>query len=170
MPASGQIQMTAAAPRYNYDWKSWSLTRPGLAQIERDGAIFVEAAPPVENNDKNNPRLDWANKKIIFAMSDKDIGELLWGLALMQGKDEGFVKIAHAPEDNPKDNNKSFSIRKSIYNSPKGPIPQWQLSLSEVKDGQERSKVSVFIKGPDLMRFKLYLETSLPYILGLHKT
>jgi hypothetical protein len=167
MPSTGQFQLTASAPKYVYDWSNWSSARPGVAQVERDGAIFIEAAPPVENNDKANPRLDWKGKKIIFALSDKDIGELLWGIALMQGQSESAVKITHAPEDDSKNNNKTFSIRKSTHEKYG---TQWQLLLSEVRNGQEHSKVSVFIKGPDLMRFKLFLEAAYPYILGFHKT
>lgn len=167
MPKTGQLQFSVSGPKHFYDWNKWSFQNPGVANVEREGAVFLEGAPPLEGTEK----LDWANKKIIFAIGDKDIGELLWGLQSMQGKAEGIVKITHAPEDDAKNNNKTFTIKKSIYKSPRdGDVPQWQLILSEIKDGQEKSKVSAFIKGPDMMRLKLFLETSLPYILGFHKT
>ena len=157
-PSGGQLQFSCAPPRYKAPEKSGP-DDAGVAWSSKMGAIFIEAAPPNENKDG---KLDWKNKKMVFAMSDKDIGEVLWGLACKSGD----IRIVHAPEDDAKNNNKTFRLQKG--KEFKGQ-PQWVLSLTEKKNGVD-TKVSVFIKGPDLMRLKTLLEQGLPYIMGCHRT
>jgi hypothetical protein len=157
MPNRGQLQFTIAAPRYR-EVERKNPKDAGVRWADKMGAVFVEAAPALPNSDK----LDWDNKKMIFAMSDKDIGQVLWGFA---AKKED-IRLVHAPDENAKQNNKTFRIRKG--DDFRGE-PQWILSLTEKKNG-ESNEVSVFIKGPDMMRLKSLLEGAIPYILGAHRT
>jgi hypothetical protein len=93
---------------------------------------------------------------------ERYIGQVLWGFA---AKKED-IRLVHASDENAKQNNKTFRIRKG--DDFRGE-PQWILSLTEKKNG-ESNEVSVFIKGPDMMRLKSLLEGAIPYILGAHRT
>ena len=155
----GQLQFSVAPPKYRPTERS----RPedsGIAWASKMGAVFIEAAPPIPNSDP--PRLDWANSKMVFAMSDKDIGEILWGFSVKSPE----IRLIHAPDEKQRENCKTFRLkREKDYNG----SPQWSISLTEKKNGKE-TRVSLFIKGPDVMRLKTLLEGALPYIMGAHKT
>lgn len=165
--SGGQLQFSVASPRYR-EAQSSQQGDPGIRWPQRNGAVFIEGAPPLGDGSDN---LDWANKKIVFALSDKDIGEILFRMALAQSSPKDFplaIKLLHAPED--KDsrlNNKTFMLkRESDY---KGE-PQWSIGIYEKAEGKPDNKVSIFLKGPDYMRLKALLEAALPYTMGLHKT
>lgn len=155
-PKGGQLQFSVAGPTYKDPEKSFD-GKPAFCWPQKMGAVFIEGAPPIPNSE----RLDWANKKIVFALGDKDIGEIIWGLTIKQPE----IKLIHSMDETNRKNSKTFRInREADWNG----TPQWSLSLEESKDG-ERNKVSMFIKGPDLMRLKLLLEHSIPYIIGAHR-
>jgi len=157
-PKGGQLQFSVAPPRYRETEKS-NVSDPGVKWASKMGAVFVEAAPP----DPENPgRLAWGTKKIVFAMSDKDIGQILWALELKKTE----VSLNHYPDENNKQNGKTFKISKGQPN--RQGEPTWNLSLLEKRDG-EQNRVSVFVGGPDMMRLKTLLEHSLPFIMGCHK-
>lgn len=156
MPKTGQLQFSCGGPT----WREPTLNNGVLDYVcERPGAVFVDGAPP----DPNNPgRLDWANQKIVFAMSDKDIGEVLY--AMNHGKD---VRLIHAPNENDKTKTKTFSIQK-------GEGGTFKIALSDSvtpRNGSVKTPVNVsaYIKGGDMMRLVKYLETVLPFIMGCHK-
>ena len=143
----GQLQFTCAPPRYR-------APENDIIWPDKSGAVFIEGAPP----DPNNPGfLDWKNGKIVFALADKDIGDLLAAIA-----NQADGKVIHTTNDD-KDV-KTFRISapkpfngKNTYN----------LSLQMKSNGAERS-ISLFINEGDLIRLRVYLAASLPYILGLH--
>ncbi len=161
-PKGGQLQFSVAPPRYrDAEINANYPNDAGIRWASKMGAVFIEAAPPDPNSDG---RLDWSNKKIVFALSDKDIGALLWGLACKDDR----ISVIHAPDEDNRQNSKTFAISKGKDN-PRTKQPTWNLSLTEKKDGNE-NRVSVFVGGPDIMRLKVLLEQSLPFILGAHKT
>lgn len=155
--SGGQLQFSAAGPRYRDAEKSGP-SDPGVAWSSKMGAVFVEAAPP---HPTDEGKLDWNNQKIVFAMSDKDIGEIVWGLKT--NKEE--IRLVHAPDDDARNNNKTFRLKKEKEYRGE---PQWSMSLTERKNGQD-TRVSIFIKGPDVIRLQLLLESSLPVIMGNNK-
>lgn len=155
MPKGGQLQFSVAPPRYRSLEISQGETY-GVRWTDKAGAVFIEAAAP---NPNREGRLDWKNK-IIFALSDKDIGQILWG---WETKSD-MIRITHAPGDDAKSNNKTFSIKRDEYNGK----PQWTLALQEKKNGESKS-VSVYVSGPDMMRLRTLLVSAFPFILGSHK-
>ena len=154
--SGGQFQFSAAGPRYRDPESNGS--GDSVAWSSKPGAVFVEAAPP---DPANKDRLDWTNSKIVFAMSDKDIGEIIW--ALKTGAPE--ARLVHAPDENARENNKTFRLKKEQEFRGQ---PQWSMGLTEKKNGTEK-RVSIFIKGPDVIRLQLLLESSLPIIMGSNK-
>lgn len=156
--SGGQLQFSTAGPKYRSPEKT-DANDPGIAWSSKAGAVFIEAAPPDPNNKE---RLDWANSKIVFAMSDKDIGEIIWGLKT----NAADIRLVHAPEGaDAKNNNKTFRLkREADWNGQ----PQWSMSLIEKRNADQK-KVSIFVRGPDIIRLQLLLETSLPIIMGVHK-
>ena len=162
LPSGGQFQFTVGGPQYDEPRKrdGFPASHPGFCVPVRDGAVYCEAAPPDPNN---KDRLDWANKKIVFALGDKDIGEIL-AFARM-GKDE--VRLVHKPETSPV--TKTFSIKKGVEDPKWG--PQWRMELVEVEEGKKepRSKVSVYMKAADMQRLLTFLECSFPFIFGMNK-
>lgn len=162
LPSGGQFQFTVGGPQYDEPRRKDGMpaTHPGFCVPIRDGAVYCEAAPPDPNN---KDRLDWANKKIVFALGDKDIGEIL-AFARM-GRDE--VRLVHKPETSPV--TKTFSIKKGIEDPKWG--PQWRMELIEVEEGKKepKSKVSVYMKAADMQRLLTFLECSFPFIFGMNK-
>lgn len=156
-PSGGQLQFSVSGPSYKPAERFFK-DKPKVRWPQKMGAVFVEGAPPIQGS--NPPKLDWTNKKIVFAIGDKDIGQILWAFA-----NKSDIRIVHAPDDNAKSNNKTLAIKRAKdWNGQ----PQWSLSLTEKKNGETNS-VSMFIKGPDMMRLKNLLEQSLPYIIGAHR-
>jgi len=164
LPSGGQFQFTVGGPQYDEPRKKdgTPATHPGFCVPTRDGAVYCEAAPPDPNN---KDRLDWANKKIVFALGDKDIGEIL--AFARTGKEE--VRLVHAPEGSSV--TKTLSIKKGADDPKWG--AQWRMDLTEVfeKDGKKetRSKVNVYMKAADMQRLLTFLECSFPYIFGMNK-
>ena len=158
--SGGQFQFSVGGPNWREpevhgaDQTSW---------VEKSGAVFVEAASP----DPDNPgRLNWKNGKIVLALSDKDIGQILYGIRANQSKDE-LVKILHTNAD--KSVIKTFLVKK-------GQPGTYLLSLSQNKthnssgvDLANRINVSVYISAPDLLRLTSLLEAALPTVLGWDK-
>lgn len=168
LPTGGQFQFTVGAPQYDDPRRKDGApsTHPGFCVPVRDGAVYCEAAPPDPNfppTKTSQGRLDWANRKIVFALGDKDIGEIL-AFARM-GKDE--VRLVHKPESSPV--TKTFSIKKGVEDPKWG--PQWRMELTEVEDGtkEPKSKVSVYMKAADMQRLLTFLECSFPFIFGMNK-
>lgn len=155
LPSGGQIQLSVAGPRYRGVERD-DPTDPGMAWPEKLGAVFVEAAPPDKEKDGF---LDWRNKKITFAMSDKDIGQVI---AYFRGEDER-LSVVHAPE-NDRSQSKTLSVRRGMFKEK----PQWEMRLVE-KRGTDEIAVKVFLTTADVTRLCLFLESALPYIFGFNK-
>ena len=150
----GQFQFVVGSPT----WKNPEDSNgKSISWVYKQGAVFVEAAPP----DPNNPgRLDWKNKKIVLALSDKDIGEILYGIRVNKPSNSGeLVKIFHSNDD--RTVVKTFKILQ-------GRDETWALSLHAKAPGVD-TKVHVYIKGPDLMRLTTLLQSALPVVLGWDK-
>ena len=151
----GQLQFCVGGPR----WRATEYrndTDSGVRWADKVGAVFVEAAPP----DPNNPgKLDWTNKKIVFALSDKDIGSILY--AVRKGQE---ARILHANDD--KTDTKRFQIGTANEFRGRQTFP---VSLQHHKADGSESRVSVFLDGGDLMRLTILLEQAMPYILGANR-
>ena len=147
----GQFQFSVKSPSWR-DPEDHGTSQ--VSWVNKSGAVFIEAAAP----DPSNPgRLNWKNGKIILALSDKDISQILYGVRTKQGSEE-LVKILHTNAD--RTVTKTFSIKS-------GREGTWQLSLMQT--GQTRMSVNVYINGPDLLRLTSLLEDALPKVLGWDK-
>ena len=146
----GQFQFSVKRP----DWRPpESHGDSQVCWVDKAGAVFIEAAAP---DPKNPGRLNWGEGKIILALSDKDIGQILYGIRSNQSSDsDELVKILHTNRD--RTVTKTFSIKK-------GRTGTWQLSL--MQSGSSRIAVNVFINAPDLLRLSHLLEAALPKVLG----
>lgn len=147
----GQIQVCVGSPI----WET-SKAKASVETVKKEGAVFLEAAPPSATNPG---KLDWENKKIVFAMSDIDIAATVSGLRLRNPnvKDKPIVSLVHVTE---KDGDKSFRISFGNVNQ-KGA----QTYFMELIDSN-KNKVSINVLDADLLRLELYLVSALPKILG----
>jgi hypothetical protein len=147
----GQFQFSVKAPNWREPESHGDIQ---VSWVDKSGAVFIEAASP----DPSNPgRLNWKNGKIILALSDKDISQILFGVRTKQGS-EKLVQILHTNAD--RSVTKTFAIRT-------GREGTWQLSLNQ--SGPNKISVNVYINGPDLLRLTSLLEDALPKVLGWDK-
>jgi hypothetical protein len=152
LPTGGQFQFSVSSPT----WREPEQIKPGnrVSFPQRSGAVFVEAAPPIPNSDK----LDWAERKIIFALNDTDVSQILDWLSFT-GTDK--LRIVHAPKDlNPSENSKTlvFEQKNDVL-----------LELVERKNGAVKSKVFTYLKTHDLTRLSLFLRSAFPVMMGINK-
>ena len=150
-PRGGQIQVRLGGP----NWEN----KGDVSSVERNGALFLEGAPP---DPKKEGFLDWSNQKVIFAMSDKDIAAILFGLTTIGVKQ---ISAVHANED--KTIVKTFGIKQGDKPDREG-NPTYLLSLSSAEKDEARINVNVFVSAADLYRLKLVLANAIPYMLGWH--
>jgi hypothetical protein len=155
-PRGGQLQFAVGSPRWGAPEDKDGLL---VSYIDKEGAVFIEAAPP---NPEDPGKLDWKNKKIVFALSDKDIAVIVDALetgALDKGGN--LVNLTHTtgPENAP--------IVKYFKIKPGTPAPDGRPTfLMEVADQSAKNKVSVFVGRADITRLKLVLAGSINKVLG----
>jgi len=150
----GQFQFAVGSPT----WKPPETTDGRkISWVQKNGAVFVEAAPP----DPSNPgKLDWKNNKVVLALSDKDIGDILYAIRLNKPTPDGeLVKIFHSNDD--KTIVKTFRIAKGTKDT-------YRLALS-LKRPSKSTNVAVYVSGADIMRLVTLLESALPMVLGWDK-
>jgi len=160
--SGGQFQFSVGAPQ----WREPEAHGQGeVSWVDKSGAVFVEAAAP----DPNNPgRLNWKEGKVVLALSDKDIGQILYGIRTRQSAEDGeLVKIVHSNAD--RSVVKTFLIKKGQPGTYLLAISQNKTSESSGMDLTNRINVSVYISGPDLLRLTSLLEAALPVVLGWDK-
>ena len=150
----GQFQFAVGSPT----WKPPESTDgKSIAWVKKNGAVFVEAAPP----DPSNPgKLDWRNNKVVLALSDKDIGDLLYAIKKNKPDNDGVLaKIFHSNEDR--------SIVKT-FRIAKGNGDTYKLSLT-LKSPSKSTSVNVYVTASDIMRLVTLLQSALPMVLGWDK-
>jgi hypothetical protein len=153
--SGGQLQFAVGSPRWGAPEDKDGLQ---VSYIDKEGAVFIEAAPP---NPKDPGKLDWKDKKIVFALSDKDIATIVDALESGEVDNRGdLVNLTHTtgPENAPIV--KYFKIRPG---APFNGKPTW---LLEVSDQSAKNKVSVFVGRADITRLRLVLANSINKVLG----
>jgi hypothetical protein len=155
-PKGGQLQFAVGSPRWGAPEDKDGVQ---VSYIEKEGAVFIEAAPP---NAQDPGKLDWKNKKIVFALSDKDIATIVDALETNTvDKNGNLVNLTHTtgPENAP--------VVKYFKIKPGTPSPDGRPTyLMEVADQSTKNKVSVFVGRQDITRLKLVLSNSIMKILG----
>lgn len=153
--SGGQLQFAVGSPRWGAPEDKDGLQ---VSYIDKEGAVFIEAAPP---NPEDPGKLDWKNRKIVFALSDKDIAAIVDALESGEVDNRGdLVNLTHTtgPENAP--------IVKYFKIKPGAPFngkPTW---LLEVSDQSARNKVSVFVGRADITRLRLVLAGAINKVLG----
>lgn len=167
LPSGGQFQFTVGGPQYDQPRRKEGTpsTHAGFCVPIRDGAVYCEAAPPDPRfppTATSQGKLDWENRKIVFALSDKDIGEIL--SFARRGQKE--LRLVHRLDKS--STTKTLSIKQQDSQE-----PQWRMELSEVveENGKKnvKSKVGVYLKPADMQRLITFLESAFPFIFGMHK-
>lgn len=151
-PTMGQLQFAVGSPT----WKApEDKNGQKVSYVAKEGAVFIEAAPPDKTREG---KLDWENKKIVFALSDKDVATIVYALERNKvDKNGNLVNITHTNGDVVK----YFKIR------PGQPNKDGDMTYGlEVQDMSTKNKVGAYVLGPDLMRLKILLEHAMTKILG----
>lgn len=156
-PKGGQLQFAVGSPRWRSTTDDQGVT---VTRIEKEGAVFVEGAPP---DPANEGKLDWKNKKIVFALSDKDIGPIVAALGKETVVDSTglMVSLVHTVGEV----TKSFKIRVGTNDRAGNPT-----YLLELADNSTKNKVSIFVSTADVVRLRLLLESAIPQVLGWQAT
>lgn len=148
-PKGGQIQFAVGSPR----WSTPEESGDGrlISRVIKDGALFIEAAPP---DPAREGFLDWANRKIIFALSEKDIGACYHAITKREPDRNGcLVNLTHKTGE---DVVKYFKIKPG----------QSGTFLLELADATTKTRVSVFINEQDMARLELVMLSSFSHVLG----
>lgn len=155
-PKGGQLQFAVGSPRWGAPEDKDGVQ---VSYIDKEGAVFIEGAPP---NPEDPGKLDWKNRKIVFALSDKDIAVIVDALETnVLDRGGNLVNLTHTtgPENAPIV--KYFKIKPGTANQDGRPT-----FLMELADQSSKNKVSVFVGRADITRLKLVLSNSISKILG----
>jgi hypothetical protein len=118
------------------------------------GAVFVEGAPP----DPERPgKLDWTKGKVVFALADKDIGQIIAAI-----RNREAVKVIHTTGDGANEMVKTFEVGAPTEFKGRN---TYNIGLRQKQNGEEK-RISLFINEGDIVRLQLTLQAALPYILG----
>lgn len=152
----GTIQFTVGPVR----WRQLSpdSNRQDIAGVrwpDKEGAVFVDAAPHKEGN----PEVcDWASKKITFAVSPKDAGALIAGL--MYGTQAELIHV-HEPSGS----TKAISLSNANDNVRGGKVRYLAIRSQNAKQG--KISLSVGLSDGDAIALAELLRASFHYTLGL---
>lgn len=155
-PKGGQLQFAVGSPRWGAPEDKDGIP---VSYIQKEGAVFIEAAPP---NPEDPGKLDWRNRKIVFALSDKDIASIVDALETgVLDKSGNLVNLTHTTGPDNAPIVKYFKIKPGTAGPDGKPT-----FLLEVADQSTKNRVSVFVGRADITRLKLLLTSSIGKILG----
>ena len=155
-PKGGQLQFAVGRPRWSTPEEKDGVL---VSYVVKEGAVFIEAAPPDE---KNEGKLDWKNRKIVFALSDKDIAAVVDGIVTRtQDRGGNLVNLTHTTGPEGAEVVKYFKIKAGNPRQDGSPT-----FLMELADASTKTKVSVFVGNPELTRLRLLLESAIGTVLG----
>lgn len=155
-PKGGQLQFAVGSPRWSPPEEKDGVL---VSYVAKEGAVFIEAAPPDE---KNEGKLDWKNRKIVFALSDKDIAAIVDGIITRaQDKNGNLVNLTHTTGPDGSEVVKYFKIK--VGNPRPDGTPTFLMELADVST---KTKVSVFVGFQELTRLRLLLESAIGTVLG----
>lgn len=155
-PKGGQLQFAVGSPRWSAPEE-----RDGVlvSHVAKEGAVFIEGAPP---DPTTEGRLDWKNKKIVFALSDKDIAAIIDGIeTLAVDRGGNLVNLTHTTGPENAEIVKYFKIKPGTADRNGNPT-----YLMELADTATKNRVSVFVGRPELTRLRLLLTGAICHTLG----
>lgn len=134
----------------------------------REGAVFLDVAPTTAPN-----VYDWKDQKIIFALSVKDIGQLLYKVRVAStGRDRAptaeeinsqTLSLVHDP--NMKGENQGKTVKRLTLSFPKGTHAGGMLKVTSKNEEAEKN-VTIPLTGDELLTLVMLLEAALPVMLS----
>lgn len=124
-------------------------SRNNAGYVSKDGAVYVEAAPSKGTRPDGLPDIDWKTQKVVFALGQNDIAQLLGNpeASLVHSKD-GVSKTL------------KFIAGKEKY------AGTYLMNLNQREEGKDEMKVSVAFSAGEFAALGVLLKAALPIILG----